>query len=128
VLSGTAGLGSNPSYQFEIQATNVGGTRSQFFTLVVDRIAQSITFASPGTTPLATGQVTLNASSPGGNVIYTAVGPGNVCTLVPPDKVSLVGVGTCSVTAIQGATIDLWFPSASAAAAWGRRAVTITLH
>jgi 3D (Asp-Asp-Asp) domain-containing protein len=31
-------------------------------------------------------------------------------------------------SAIQGATIDLWFPSASAAAAWGRRTVTIMLH
>jgi 3D (Asp-Asp-Asp) domain-containing protein/septal ring factor EnvC (AmiA/AmiB activator) len=38
------------------------------------------------------------------------------------------GVAADTGSAIQGATIDLWFPSASAAAAWGRRAVTITLH
>lgn len=30
--------------------------------------------------------------------------------------------------AVRGATIDLWFPSAAQARAWGRRTVTITLH
>jgi 3D (Asp-Asp-Asp) domain-containing protein len=30
--------------------------------------------------------------------------------------------------AIQGAEIDLWFPTVAAAQAWGRRTVTITLH
>ena len=30
--------------------------------------------------------------------------------------------------AVQGATIDLWFPTQAEARAWGRRAVTITLH
>jgi 3D (Asp-Asp-Asp) domain-containing protein len=38
------------------------------------------------------------------------------------------GVAADTGGAIQGATIDLWFPSAAAAAAWGRRTVTITLH
>ncbi|HEX6491362.1 MAG TPA: 3D domain-containing protein [Gaiellaceae bacterium] len=38
------------------------------------------------------------------------------------------GVAADTGGAIQGATIDLWFPSAGAAAAWGRRTVTITLH
>jgi 3D (Asp-Asp-Asp) domain-containing protein len=37
------------------------------------------------------------------------------------------GVAADTGGAIQGATIDLWFPSAPAAAAWGRRTVTITL-
>jgi peptidoglycan DL-endopeptidase CwlO len=30
--------------------------------------------------------------------------------------------------AVQGATIDLWFPSAGQAEAWGRRTVTVALH
>jgi len=38
------------------------------------------------------------------------------------------GVAADTGGAIQGATIDLWFPSAAEAAAWGRRTVTITLH
>jgi 3D (Asp-Asp-Asp) domain-containing protein len=38
------------------------------------------------------------------------------------------GVAADTGGAIQGAVIDLWFPTAAAAAAWGRRTVTITLH
>jgi 3D (Asp-Asp-Asp) domain-containing protein len=38
------------------------------------------------------------------------------------------GVAADTGGAIVGATVDLWFPTASAAAAWGRRTVTITLH
>ena len=38
------------------------------------------------------------------------------------------GVAADTGGAIQGAMIDLWFPSAAAATAWGRRTVTITLH
>jgi peptidoglycan DL-endopeptidase CwlO len=38
------------------------------------------------------------------------------------------GVAADTGGAIQGAVIDLWFPTAAEAAAWGRRTVTITLH
>ena len=38
------------------------------------------------------------------------------------------GVAADTGGAIQGAVIDLWFPTAAAAAGWGRRTVTITLH
>jgi 3D (Asp-Asp-Asp) domain-containing protein len=38
------------------------------------------------------------------------------------------GVAADTGGAIQGAVIDLWFPTATDAAAWGRRTVTITLH
>ena len=38
------------------------------------------------------------------------------------------GVAADTGGAIQGAAIDLWFPTAAAAAGWGRRTVTITLH
>ncbi len=38
------------------------------------------------------------------------------------------GVAADTGGAIQGAVIDLWFPTAAAAASWGRRTVTITLH
>jgi 3D (Asp-Asp-Asp) domain-containing protein/septal ring factor EnvC (AmiA/AmiB activator) len=31
-------------------------------------------------------------------------------------------------SAIQGLTVDLWFPTIAQALAWGRRAVTVTLH
>jgi 3D (Asp-Asp-Asp) domain-containing protein/septal ring factor EnvC (AmiA/AmiB activator) len=38
------------------------------------------------------------------------------------------GVAADTGGAIQGAVIDLWFPTAAEAANWGRRTVTITLH
>jgi 3D (Asp-Asp-Asp) domain-containing protein/septal ring factor EnvC (AmiA/AmiB activator) len=38
------------------------------------------------------------------------------------------GVAADTGAAIQGAVIDVWFPTAPAAAAWGRRTVTIALH
>jgi 3D (Asp-Asp-Asp) domain-containing protein len=37
------------------------------------------------------------------------------------------GVAADTGPAVQGATIDLWFPSCSQALAWGRKTVTITL-
>ena len=38
------------------------------------------------------------------------------------------GEAVAADTGVGGATIDLWFPSAAKALAWGRRSVTITLH
>jgi 3D (Asp-Asp-Asp) domain-containing protein/septal ring factor EnvC (AmiA/AmiB activator) len=38
------------------------------------------------------------------------------------------GVAADTGSAVQGATIDLWFPTVAQARAWGRRTVTITLR
>ena len=38
------------------------------------------------------------------------------------------GVAADTGPAIQGATVDLWFPTARQAQDWGRRVVTVTLH
>jgi 3D (Asp-Asp-Asp) domain-containing protein len=38
------------------------------------------------------------------------------------------GVAADTGSAVQGMTIDLWFPTLSQALGWGRRTVTITLH
>jgi 3D (Asp-Asp-Asp) domain-containing protein/septal ring factor EnvC (AmiA/AmiB activator) len=38
------------------------------------------------------------------------------------------GVAADTGSAVQGAKIDLWFPSVAQALAWGRRTVTITIH
>ena len=38
------------------------------------------------------------------------------------------GVAADVGSAVQGASIDLWFPTLAQARAWGRRTVTITLH
>jgi 3D (Asp-Asp-Asp) domain-containing protein len=38
------------------------------------------------------------------------------------------GVAADTGGSVHGAMIDLWFPTAALALAWGRRTVTITLH
>ena len=38
------------------------------------------------------------------------------------------GIAADTGSAVQGAIIDLWFPTRAQALAWGRRTVTITLH
>jgi 3D (Asp-Asp-Asp) domain-containing protein len=47
-------------------------------------------------------------------------------------RLSIPGYGEAVASdtggAVQGATIDLWFPTQAQALAWGRRVVSITLH
>ncbi len=38
------------------------------------------------------------------------------------------GIAADTGSAVQGATVDLWFPTAQEALAWGRQVVTVTLH
>ena len=39
-----------------------------------------------------------------------------------------IGIAADTGGAVQGNTIDVWFPTKAQALAWGRRTVTITLH
>ncbi len=75
-------------------------------------------------------------SMPGRTATGLSVGPGIVA--VDPAVIPLgtrlsipgYGEGVAADTggAVQGLTIDLWFPTLAEALAWGRRTVTITLH
>jgi 3D (Asp-Asp-Asp) domain-containing protein len=75
-------------------------------------------------------------SMPGRTATGLPVGPGIVA--VDPAVIPLgtrlsipgYGEGVAADTggAVQGLTIDLWFPTLAGALAWGRRTVTITLH
>ena len=38
------------------------------------------------------------------------------------------GIAADTGGAVQGNTIDVWFPTLAQARAWGRRTVTITIH
>jgi 3D (Asp-Asp-Asp) domain-containing protein len=105
---------------------------------------QSQTASAPatGTAPsVADGTLTLTVtatgySMPGRTATGLPVGPGIVA--VDPSVIPLgtrmsipgYGEGVAADTggAVQGMTIDLWFPTLAAARAWGRRTVTITLH
>jgi peptidoglycan DL-endopeptidase CwlO len=88
--------------------------------------------AGPGTmTVTATAYTLQGTTATGAPVGYgvVAVDP-SVIPLGTRMTIPGYGEGVAADTggAIQGAVIDLWFPTAAQAAAWGRRTVTITLH
>ena len=113
--------------------------------MAVERVASTqTTAAAPSPAPSA-------PPSPGGSTLtvtataytlegHTATGApvGYGVVAVDPSVIPLgtrmtipgygEGVATDTGGAIQGAVIDLWFPTAAEAANWGRRTVTITLH
>lgn len=97
--------------------------------------------ASTAAPPVGQGPRTLTVTSTGyslsGNTASgLPVGPGIVA--VDPAVIPLgtrltipgygEGVAADTGSAVQGLTIDLWFPTLAQALAWGRRTVTITLH
>lgn len=92
---------------------------------------------SPGTTAGGTMTVVATGYSLKGSTA-TGVPAGWGVAAVDPDVIPLgtrmsipgygEGVASDTGSAVQGATIDLWFPTLAQAAAWGRRTVTITLH
>jgi 3D (Asp-Asp-Asp) domain-containing protein len=103
----------------------------------VSTVSSSAPVASP--TPAAPGTMTVTATAytlQGNTATGAPVGYGVVA--VDPSVIPLgtritipgYGEGVAADTggAIQGAVIDLWFPTVAQAAAWGRRTVTITLH
>ena len=95
---------------------------------------------SPNAVP-ATGEQQLTVSATGyalGGTTATGMPVGWGVVAVDPSVIPLgtrmsvpgYGEGVAADTggAVQGATIDLWFPTLAQARAWGRRTVTITLH
>jgi 3D (Asp-Asp-Asp) domain-containing protein len=109
------------------------------------------TRASATTTAAAAPSAPVAVNTPGGRTItVTATGyamGGTTATGVPvgwgtvavdPSVIPLgssmtipgygEGVAADTGPAVQGSSIDLWFPTAERALAWGRRVVTITLH
>jgi 3D (Asp-Asp-Asp) domain-containing protein len=90
------------------------------------------TVTGPGTmTVTATAYTLQGTTATGAPVGYgvVAVDP-SVIPLGTRMTIPGYGEGVAADTggAIRGAVIDLWFPTAAQAAAWGRRTVTITLH
>ena len=107
---------------------------------VVERAQRAA--AAPGEfTPVVTGTRTVTVSATGYSL------PGRTSTGLPvafgvvavdPSIIPLgtrltipgygEGVAADTGSAVQGYTIDLWFPTLADALAWGRRTVTVTLH
>jgi 3D (Asp-Asp-Asp) domain-containing protein len=103
--------------------------------------AQSGAATPAAATPISEGAHTLTVTAtgyslPGRTATGLPVGPGVVA--VDPSVIPLgtrltipgygEGVAADTGSAVQGYTIDLWFPTLADALAWGRRTVTITLH
>ena len=103
--------------------------------------AHSAAITAPTPAPLAVGTRTLTVSAtgyslPGHTSTGLPVGPGVVA--VDPVVIPLgarmtipgygEGVAADTGSAVQGYTVDLWFPTLADALAWGRRTVTIALH
>jgi 3D (Asp-Asp-Asp) domain-containing protein len=89
--------------------------------------------------PTAPGTLTVSATGYSmGGVTATGLPVGFGVVAVDPSVIPLgtrmtipgYGEGVAADTggAVQGASIDLWFPTEAQALAWGRRVVTITLH
>ena len=103
--------------------------------------AQTAATTSAAPIPVAAGTRTLTVTAtgyslPGHTSTGLPVGPGLVA--VDPSVIPLgtrltipgygEGVAADTGSAVQGYTVDLWFPTLADALAWGRRTVTITLH
>jgi 3D (Asp-Asp-Asp) domain-containing protein len=97
--------------------------------------------SSPAAPSVTDGARTLTVTStgyslPGRTATGLPVGFGIVAVdpaVIPlGTRLSIPGYGEAVAadtgSAVQGMTIDLWFPSIAQAMAWGRRTVTITLH
>jgi 3D (Asp-Asp-Asp) domain-containing protein len=109
--------------------------------VVVEQAASARTAAPIASTPTTDGAGTMTVTAtaytlPGHTATGAPVGYGVVA--VDPSVIPLgtrmsipgYGEGVAADTggAVQGAVIDLWFPTSAQAAAWGRQTVTITLH
>lgn len=113
-------------------------------------VAASAAIATEPSTPSTTSSVPVATPGPGGTLTVVATGyasGGTTATGLPvgwgtvavdPSVIPLgtrmtipgygEGVAADTGSAVQGATLDLWFPTVRQALAWGRRVVTVTLH
>ncbi|MBI3716729.1 MAG: hypothetical protein HY255_12120 [Betaproteobacteria bacterium] len=107
VLSGTSASGSAGSYPITVVAANgIGVNAQQSFTLTVSKLAQAINF------PALSNKLT---SDPPFSIAATGTASGNLVTFgsqtpavcqVSLTTVTLVGAGTCTLAADQGASAD----------------------
>jgi peptidoglycan DL-endopeptidase CwlO len=104
-------------------------------------LAPAASSAVPSAAPTARGGRTLTVVATGyalGGTTATGLPVGWGVVAVDPGVIPLgtrmsipgygEGVAADVGSAVSGAMIDLWFPTDAQARAWGRRAVTITLH
>ena len=111
--------------------------RSQ--TIAPPTLPSAVPSASPATAISGEQQLTVSATGYAlGGTTATGMPVGWGVVAVDPSVIPLgtrmsipgygEGVAADTGSAVQGASIDLWFPTLAEAMAWGRRTVTITLH
>jgi mono/diheme cytochrome c family protein len=105
VLSGTPASGMAGTYPLTFTATNNSGSVMQSFTLTVQKANQTIAFTGPASQAFSTAPITLSASATSGLTVTFASNTPSVCT-VSGTTLTLVTVGTCSVTASQAGNAD----------------------
>ena len=130
-------LNSSQIGSLESQAQSIEAQAQQIAVQEAAAPDATSTVTAPVVSGARTLAVTATAYTLGG---YTATGApvGYGIVAVDPSVIPLgtrmtipgYGEGVAADTggAIQGAVIDVWVPTSAAAAAWGRRTVTITLH
>jgi len=88
--------------------------------------------AGPGTMTVTATAYTLQGTTATGAPVGYGVVAVDPSVIPLGTRMTIPGYGEAVAAdtggAIQGSVIDLWFPTAAQAAAWGRRTVTITLH
>ena len=129
--------------QHKLNAASIAAYQQQ--ALAVETKAREVSAVSPSQPgapiPIAPGGNSLTVVATGYSIRgHTATGAptGWGVVAVDPSVIPLgttmtipgygSGVAADTGSAIQGATIDLWFPTVAQARAWGRRTVTIALH
>jgi 3D (Asp-Asp-Asp) domain-containing protein/peptidoglycan hydrolase CwlO-like protein len=131
------------AHQQKLNAASIAAYQQQ--ALAVETKAREVSAVSPSQPaapiPIAPGGASLTVVATGYSLpgrTATGVPTGWGVVAVDPGVIPLgtrmtipgygSGVAADTGSAIQGATIDLWFPTVAQARAWGRRTVTIALH
>jgi YVTN family beta-propeller protein len=103
-INGLTGiLGGTPTaagtFSIALTATSSAGTATQMFTLTVNEISQTITFAAPPSPATYNTTFPVTASSTSG--LTVTITPTGVCTISSGTVTMTSGTGTCTLTASQ---------------------------
>lgn len=99
-LAGTPALGTVNAYPLTVTASNASGTPMQSFTLTVAKADQTISFTGPVSQPFSSTPINLTATSSSTLPVTLTSNSTSVCTVLGT-TLTIVGIGTCSITATQ---------------------------
>ena len=101
VLTGTAGAGGG--FNFTVSAIDANGfTGSRAYTLTINAAPQTLTFAPASPVTVGVSPITLTATATSGLITFTfsTSSAASICS-VAGNQLSVIGVGTCALTASQ---------------------------